>query len=133
MQPEVMERKAEWFLVNAEQKDLDLTVKRLSRDGMDAFVPRVLRDEIGAATDPLFPGYVFAFLDPNVDTACLERHLGKVMFVTNSNWRPLPIPRSIVGELKVAERSVFKRKLSIMAHEYRVEALVAEVFYRRNS
>lgn len=120
----------EWFLIHTGHRDPDAVAAFLNAAGCEAFVPCAGARRAWTMPEALFPGHIFVALDPELDAGLLERHAPKARFVTNDHRRPLSIPVIVVMALRTPEGDIdssLQQTLSVMAPEYRLDALKSEM------
>lgn len=108
----------QWFVVSTNYRaELDV-VRELQARGYDAYSPmetvwiRHARSKT-AGRRPLFPRYVFVFMDPDTDTPDV-RHTKDVTGLLGNSGKALPITESdVIGQLRSQETmGAFDRTVS---------------------
>jgi transcription elongation factor/antiterminator RfaH len=96
-----------WFAARAKPKQEELALVNLSRQGFDAFLPRVRRPPSPKAKrspklalGPLFPGYVFVGLDIGRERwRAVNSTLG-VMYLVRFGDQPAPLPVGLIERMR---------------------------------
>jgi transcriptional antiterminator RfaH len=94
-----------WFAVHAKARQEQVAVEHLERQGFETFLPliRAARRRRGRWQSPLealFPGYLFARIDPNIQDVSPIRSTRGCVGLVRHGGRLLPVPEPLVCELQ---------------------------------
>lgn len=96
-----------WYLVQVKPNSWHIAERNLVRQGISVFAPRelVTRRRRGIFVDviqPLFPGYIFASLDPGLGLwRKVNSTLGVARLVSFSKNQPTTVPSALVEGLRL--------------------------------
>ncbi len=90
-----------WYVVNTHSRSEGLALANLSRQGFEAYLPCYLKRRRHARrTDtvsrPLFPGYLFVFMDLEVERWYAVKSTIGVKYVICHGDTPAPVPDGVV-------------------------------------
>lgn len=95
----------DWFAAQAKARQEQIAIAHLERQGYETFLPliRAARRRRGRWSSPLealFPGYLFARLDPGVQDVSPIRSTRGVVGLVRLGGRLLPVPEPLVCDLQ---------------------------------
>lgn len=101
---------AAWFLLHCKSRQESRAETHLANQGYVCFLPRIEKETLHhgqrlAVPIPLFPGYLFVYLDPQVDNWSPLRSTRGVTRLVSFGAEPLPVPNELIATLqqRVAE------------------------------
>ncbi len=97
-----------WYVINTHSRSEGLALANLSRQGFEAYLPCYLKRRRHARrTDtvsrPLFPGYLFVFMDLEVERWYAVKSTIGVKYVICHGDAPAPVPFGVVEEIQAHE------------------------------
>lgn len=96
-----------WYLIRTKPKQEERATMNLRHGGMAVFSPRLkrsryIRGKITVVTEPLFPGYIFAFFDPKSQFQLVKFARG-VNSVVGSGLNFWSVDEQIIDHLKARQ------------------------------
>ncbi len=94
-----------WYLLQTKPRQDARALENLEFQGYDCFAPFMTVERIRAGkrcelSEPLFPGYLFIYLDPLADNWRPIRSTRGVSRLVTFNDAPLPVAHNIVDQLR---------------------------------
>lgn len=98
----------QWFAIYCRPRQEARALENLQRQGYNAFYPklRILRQRQGGLSpvvESLFPRYLFIQLDDVADNWAPIRSTRGVVELVRCAGRPLPVPESIISDIKARQ------------------------------
>jgi len=92
-----------WYIAKSKPRKESVLISNLNQRGVQTFYPqiRIPRAKSGSnRMEPLFPTYVFCFLDPSLPTWLSTRWAPGVSYFLNIEGQPTSVPESFIEYLQ---------------------------------
>lgn len=89
-----------WYAVNTNPRCEDLVQRILSSESLEVFLPKIPKRSNKKASEPLFPGYLFAKLDIDSHDWLRVRYIQGVKKILSFGSNPVPISEEIIASIK---------------------------------
>ena len=65
-----------WVVIAVKPRKEEVTEAFFSREGLEAYCPKLMNRRLSPRIQPLFPGYLFAWISPRVELSSVRRFPG---------------------------------------------------------
>lgn len=102
------ESAAQWYAVHAKPRSEELAEAHLQRQGFRIYLPRIRfskrrRGRWTQVTEPLFPRYLFVYVDPNTEGIAPIRSTRGVTGLVRFGDVPMPVPDDAIEAIRAME------------------------------
>ena len=97
----------QWYVVQTKARRERFAYDRLDAAGLEVLLPQIAVNRHGSVVsrEPLFPGYLFARLDPGSGHIHMVSYSAGVSRVVGFGGEPTPVPEELVAAIKERSRA----------------------------
>lgn len=93
----------QWYALRSKPRREQSSAYLLARAGIETFVPQIKvrkKRYEPPAVEPLFPGYLFGYLDPEQGEIRLAEYTSGIQYVVGFGGEPSPVPEALITSIR---------------------------------